>query len=224
MECETSVSEDSPLSQPETVPEPVDLTPTEEDIRNDFWFHIHPFFKLVKKEDKDGKKQYQCLTCLPAIKVVKGHKTSMSHLKSHIQRCHGSKFEEFKALSESVSNRGKKRPNPGSMFVPADKKQRTLTSWSGGAGGIPRISQEQHERNIVNMWVDCMLPIQVNMFKNCLLCTFSLHFCLKFEGGVKIVYYVHYYITLIFFRPLIAKQLSTLLLPLGGKHQAEGTL
>jgi len=167
MELDKSRRKNPPSAQPEPVESEDLLTPTEEDIRADVWRRIHKFFTLVRKEDKEGRKRYQCLTCLPGKqRVIKCHKSTMFHLKKHILNCHKTLFDKYKAAAYCTADRGKKRPlTPGSLGGPEAKRQCTLSAWAapggGGGGTRDRISQAEHERNLVDMWIQCMLPVQV---------------------------------------------------------------
>jgi len=159
METETEAATNVALEQGGPVDEPAaPFVPlSEEEISGDAWAFLKDFFVLVEKRP-DNFKTYQCVLCKPKVKSIKAHASTLSHLRLHVSRQHGTSLQKFEAAINQHSRRGK-RPSGDDSKSPASKRQSSIATWASGAGS--GALQSGVDRRIVDYFVGNMLALQV---------------------------------------------------------------
>ena len=149
--------------------------PTEEDLEEDNWFYISEFFIMVEKPNEKGNCTYQCLSCLPAIKYIKGNKDSLGPWKNHLRAMHSATgaCERLEAARKANSNQNRRKRSPGGTFaVPrgrVDKTQLSMRGFRGlqnawGSQSLLGPALKRSQESIVDYFVDSMTPLWVSYF------------------------------------------------------------
>jgi len=158
-----------------------DLTPTEEDIREDLLYFLHPFFQLTQKEGSVGTKVYQCLKCQPTTTHIET--SSVVVLETHMSRNHPDLLKEFQDLEreevlkmenalEDITN-GRRRAHsgdPSAQEPPAKRRVEEPGTGTGTTGlcsscstdgATNQIGQEMFHQRIADFFVAANIPAEV---------------------------------------------------------------
>lgn len=151
-----------------------DRAPTAADLANDNWRYIREFF--VMTQTPSGKSRncaYQCKLCVPKFREVKASKTTYDALKNHMKKDHPSREREFRALiSTNVNHNKRRRDSEGNGSSPADQPK--IKDYRGTQWGKPGqlVSKQQMNDDLVDLFVEGMLPMVVSASKLC-------HYCVQ---------------------------------------------
>jgi hypothetical protein len=94
-------------SQPDTGTDPVPVTAPPQNP----WPYISDFFEFKGKNGKNL--QYQCLSCMPMIKMYSATLGTKANLYGHMERKHPDKVKPFDDANKSGSRRGKQKHRLG---------------------------------------------------------------------------------------------------------------
>ncbi len=137
---------------------------TAEQIRADSRYNVRELFKLRIIKDKDVS-YYQCLSCLPADKLVWTSKTGpYSHMKKHLLSMHTAEIQaRFEVLKDKKG--GNKRPSsPSSESSASVSKKARPASNSNDPLHLRLSSQKDFEQDTLLEVVHNMLSFQVIIF------------------------------------------------------------
>jgi hypothetical protein len=143
-----------------------DRVPSQEDLDNDNWRYLSDFFVMTKTPTNTSTKlcEYKCMLCLPTHRIVKASKTTYDALKNHIKNHHPAKEAEFLALLKQRPNHNKRRRDSDGIVSSPSSKQKSIADWRGLQWGKPGqpVSNKQMDDDIVDCFVECMLPLVVS--------------------------------------------------------------
>jgi hypothetical protein len=137
------------------------------------WPHLPEFYVL---KSRDGNLlHFSCVLCAPREVVIKGHKSSLTNLKSHVSRHHSAVAKNFEDRFKTGSSRGKHRQSSllsqsiGSSITneltiePSTKRIRHATvaeTFNNVASGVS-VRQTLVDEKIVDLFVYNMLQLRV---------------------------------------------------------------
>jgi hypothetical protein len=134
---------------------------------------------MTETPDKNKNVTYKCILCLPANIQVKASKTTYSALKSHIKNNHLPKQAEFLALVHSKPNHNKRRRDSDGIVSSPSSRQKSIADYRGVCWGKPGqpVSNKQMDDDIVDYFVDCMVPLAVSSVSVFILPPLPVQFC-----------------------------------------------
>jgi hypothetical protein len=162
------IAGESTSSQQEQESEDSNRVPTEDDLESDNWKYLKDFFVMSQTPVGTYRNcAYQCKLCIPRFKEVKASKTTYDALKNHISNHHKPKENEFLALIGKGVNHNKRRKDSEGIVSSPAVQQKTIKDYQGMLWGKPGqlVSNKQMDDDIVDLFVDNMLPLMVSASK-----------------------------------------------------------